>query len=139
MASLAAAPRLATDWVAMSERGGSDPLFWRRYEGAKQSFSQLSRREDVCGVALLDLAWSYSGGYTHLHHDVPLFEVRSPEAIRGVERHANYLVSRNLDAPRLAAYARERCWGRFCLYQRPGGCETAPGYDLNALLAERGE
>ena len=139
LASLAAAPRLSTEHMKLGPRDEHDALYWRRYEGAKRAFSTLSRRDDVCGVALLGLGWAFSGGYTVLHHDVPLIEARGSERIPAVEPHANYLVSRRVDAPRLGAYARERCWGPICLYRRPGGCEPAPGYDLNATLVERGE
>jgi hypothetical protein len=139
LASLAAAPRLSADRVAMSDRGMHDPLYWKRLEGAKRSFTALSRRDDVCGVALVNLGWAFSAGYNTLHHDVPIFELREPEEIPAARPHANYLVTRRVDAPRLDDYSREHCWGRICLYRRPGGCQPAPGYDLNARIAEKGE
>jgi len=139
LASLAAAPRLSTKHVVNGDRDRQDALYWRRYEGSKRSFTALSRRDDVCGVALLDLGWGFSAGFSYLHHDVPLFEVRNPDEIPTAQPHANYLVSRRVDAARLAAYSRERCWGRICLYRRPGGCQPSPGYDLNARIAERGQ
>jgi hypothetical protein len=119
--------------------GRQDVHYWGRYEGSKRSFTALSLRDDVCGVALLELGWAFSGGYTFLHHAVPLLELKKGDAISEIEPFANYLVSLNVDAPRLASYERERCWSGICLYRRPGACETKPGYDLNAELVERGE
>ena len=139
LASLAAVPHLSTQHVPRGDAGRQDTLYWRRYEGSKRSFTALSLRDDVCGVALLDLGWAYSGGYTYLHHDVPLFQLRDRADVSAVEPFANYLVSRRIDAPRLSGYTRERCWSWICLYRRPGPCEPKPGYDLNAWLAERGE
>jgi hypothetical protein len=139
LASLAAAPRLSTQHVPPRGGGGQDALLWRRYEGSKRSFTALSLRDDVCGVALLDLGWAFTGGYTYLHHAVPLFELRETSGVSVIEPFANYLVGLGVDAPRLASYEREQCWSGICLYRRPGACERKPGYDLNAQLAERGE
>jgi hypothetical protein len=137
LASLAAAPRLSTEHLVRGDRGGQDPLYWVRFEGSKRSFTALSLRKDVCGVALLGLGWAFTGGYTHLHHDVPLFELRKPEDPSAVEAHANYLLSRGFAQPRLGAFVRERCWGPICLHRRAGGCEPRPGYDVNRWIAER--
>ncbi len=137
-ASLAAAPLLTTRNVPPGG-GRHNPLYWLRYDGSKRSFTALSLRDDVCGVALLELGWGFSGGYTYLHHAVPLFEAQVPADVPAIEPFANYLVTLNFDAPRLAGYERERCWSGICLYRRPGACERKPGYDLNAKLAERGE
>ncbi|HEY8155274.1 MAG TPA: hypothetical protein VII72_14195 [Myxococcota bacterium] len=139
LASLAAAPRLSIRYVAIGHPSAESDLYWRLYPGVKPSFTALSQRDDVCGVALLDLGWAGSGGYTCLHHDVPLFELRGQGEIPAVQPHANYLVSRRGDTARLADYVRERCWSGLCVYRRPGACEPAPGYDLNARLAERDE
>ena len=139
LASLGAAARLSPEHVVAGHSVSHDALYWRRHEGSKRSFAALSQRDDVCGVALLGVGWAFSGGYTHLHRDVPLFVVRRPEGIAASMPHANYLVTHRLDAPRLEAYTRERCWGPICLYGRPGGCRRQPGYDLNASIAERGE
>jgi hypothetical protein len=138
LASFAAAPRLSTEHLVRGDRGSDDPLYWVRSEGSKRSFTQLSLRDDVCGVALFDLLWSSSGGYTYLHHDVPLVELDESDGPNAAEARANYLLTRKLDAPRLGAYARERCWGPICLYRRPGGCEPPAGYDLSDELEARG-
>jgi hypothetical protein len=137
LASLAVAPRLSTQHMVGADRGSEDPVYWRRYAGVPLSFDTLSRRADVCGVALLRLGFAFSGGYTHLHHDVPLFEIWRVQDVASWQPHANFLLARGVDAPRLEEYQREQCWGTLCLYRRPGGCEPRPGYDLNRELAAR--
>jgi len=138
LVSLAVAPRLSTEHVLGHPANRSDALHWRRYEGSKRSFATLSQRDEVCGVGLLGLGWAFSAGYTWLHRDVPIFALEGSETISTVLPHANYLVTRRIDDAQLGAFVRERCWGRICLYRREGSCLPAPGYDLNAWIAERG-
>jgi hypothetical protein len=136
LASLSVVPRFAPRSAVGGDRLSPDTLYWHRYESSKLSFRELSLRTDVCGVALVGLHWAWSGGYTYLHHEVPLFRVKRGEAIAPVAEHANYLVAGGSEPAPPGPYTKERCWqDGGCLYRRPGGCVAKAGYALERELA----
>jgi hypothetical protein len=53
-------------------------LNWFRDSGAFPVVDQLSRDSTLCGVGLYHIGWGDSGGYTHLHQNVPIVWLFGP-------------------------------------------------------------
>ena len=45
---------------------------WTHSSGGLIAMDRLSQDPSVCGVGLYKLSWIYSGGYSHLHRNVPI-------------------------------------------------------------------
>lgn len=112
------------------------------------AFNRLRTDSGLCGVALYDMRWIRSGGYSYLHQDVPLYALNlfpSPAAM--LSRHqdeVNAIVAPPSSASRLPrSYAMDQCYGTsplspedtICIFRRPGPCgETTKDVTINAAL-----
>ncbi len=78
------------------------------------------RRPDLCGLRVDAVHLAWTGGYTYLHRDVPLYHQGQPSVESG---HFNYAIVRDAAAP---SVARE---GSLALVKiRSGPCATDPDY-----------
>lgn len=116
---------------------------WQRDETGLRAMSALSVRNDVCGVMLYRKPWMGTGGYTYLHHDVPLYWLPNTVAeddFASLTPAANYIVAGAPLAQQgsYSPYTVERCWSETCLYRRPGECAPAQGRSINEELERRG-
>jgi hypothetical protein len=118
---------------------GLVPPSWEfdRLRGGLTALDELSREPQVCGVGLVGVRWYNTGGYSHLHKRVALYELYPDELKQAASRVDAALAwqGRELAAP----YQKTGCWGSICLWQRPGGCTVDPSYDINDRLRVAGE
>ncbi|MEG3438618.1 hypothetical protein V0288_15910 [Pannus brasiliensis CCIBt3594] len=111
---------------------------WQTHGGQLQAYQYLSTEKDLCGVGVRGIAWQYTGGYAHLHQDVPIYFVKDDREIGELKSHFNYLVF-NQETPDLEGYRLEKCFGGACVYKRPSPCTVNPDYHINKYLQEKGE
>jgi hypothetical protein len=104
------------------------------------AFDRLSREPGLCGVGIYDRIWWESGGYAHLHRDVPIVQVGSAEELARAAPHFNALIAPR-DSPGVPpGFTQLQCWKGVCLLERGGTC-TAPKADeeLNGYLRKIGQ
>lgn len=108
---------------------------WYRTRWGDGAFDRLSHEPAVCGVGIYRAMWWESGGYTHLHRDVPIIPVESAAQFAQDAPSINALIAPAASPSLPARFVKSQCWQGVCLYERPGTC-TSPAADeeLNAYL-----
>lgn len=115
--------------------GFARTMHWDKSSGGLIALNKLSRDPSVCGVGFLVLPWTLTGGYTHLHRDVPLILVNRNAPLVGQMLNFNALVSLGPRDNLPMGFTSEGCWNGVCLYRRPGPCLTSPPvYEVNKML-----
>lgn len=110
-------------------------MHWDKSSGGLIALDKLSRDPTVCGVGLLVLPWTLSGGYFHLHRDVPILLVNRGAPLVGQMLNFNALVSLGPRDDLPMGFKLDDCWNGVCLYRRPGPCLTSPPvYEVNKML-----
>ncbi len=110
--------------------------FWPGTADAIRLFDLLARDSSVCGIELVDVPWVNTGGYTHLHRDIPIGV--SKQMIPLIDASNNVLLTTRAHLSAIdASYALLACsggaWG-VCAYKRPGRC-WSDGDGINGYLA----
>lgn len=105
--------------------------------GGSRAMMTIAHRPDICGIFLdYNVTWGRSGGYAHLHRDIPIYDVYvsrwTTEEMRANAPAFNAVITRADISQILAGYHQDRCfydgWPEvLCLYSRPGTCERQPG------------
>ncbi len=110
-------------------------MHWDKSSGGLIALDRLSRDPSLCGVGLLTIPWTLTGGYAHLHRDVPFIVVNRHVPPETQSLNFNALLSLG-SVNRLAmGFEPEGCWNGVCLYRRPGPCISSPPVDeLNQML-----
>jgi GPI mannosyltransferase 3 len=128
-------------WASISgiQAHRSQTINWDKYSGYLQTFQKLSTEKTVCGVGLWEHPWFFSGGYTHLHQDVPLFTIYKKKDFEQFHNNFNYLVAKSYSLLPDPNYVRQECSGKVCSYKRPGSCTQINGYHINKVLQQKGE
>ena len=113
---------------------------WYKTRWGDGAFDRLSREPAVCGVGIYRAIWWQSGGYTHLHRDVPIIPLESAAQLAKDSPAINALIA-PVDSPGLPpGFGQSNCWQGVCLYERPGACTAAPAdEELNAYLRKIGQ
>lgn len=122
---------------------GPPQWHWKLHRGGLLAMKELGESPDVCGVALMGFFGIQpytTGGYTYLHRDIPIFELRGPAEIARITPFVNSLVvpSRGSTMDRIGDFVRADCIEEVCLYRRSGSCQVMPGYSYNAVLIKAG-
>ncbi len=116
----------------------SEHTNWTSFSGTLRAFQDLAVEETLCGLGISD--WAWSGGYTYLHQNVPIFVFdRDDINIEPITPNFNYFLASKPIPPIQTTYELQKCWDRTCLYKRSGSCVKRSGYHINKLLQERGE
>jgi hypothetical protein len=108
---------------------------WTAFGDELRAARDLATRGDVLGVAFLGVPWQYSGGYTWLHHDVPLFFVDHPATPAPAWPHVNYAVANGSRSP--PGFVEVARYGEVRVLRRPGDVVGRPGYDVDDVLQGR--
>ena len=95
---------------------------WDKSSGGLIAFDRLSRDPDLCGVGVYKLPWTLTGGYVHLHRDVPFVLVNRGTPLDRQMLNFNALVSLGAMNDLPMGFTEEGCWNGVCLYRRPGPC-----------------
>ena len=107
--------------------------------GPSYAFDRLSRDPAPCGVALYRFGWFQSGGYTHLHRNVPLFWISSSDILAQRTATYNAIVAPAQSSSLPPAFKQLQCSHGFCLYFRNGACQPPRREDtLNGYLEDSG-
>lgn len=112
---------------------------WSAFGDGLQAMRDLSQRDDVRGVAVTGIEWQYCGGYTWLHHAVPLYFVDLPETPKPVWPHVNYLLAKGQAQPDPEGFVEVARHGTVRVLRRDGDVVVRPGYDINQVLVARKE
>jgi len=108
---------------------------WYRTRWGDGAFDRLSREPGVCGVGIYRAIWWESGGFAHLHRDVPIIPLESAAQLANDAPSINALIAPAASPALPSGFVQSQCWQGVCLFERPGAC-TAPAADeeLNAYL-----
>ena len=99
-----------------------------RGQGTVLAASFVSHRSDVCGIGLFGFAgedWGVYGGYTYLHHPVPMYWPKDETELASRAPAFNILLSTDAPPPALG-FNEDKCFDGICVWHRPGGCSPAP-------------
>lgn len=119
----------------MISLGFAHAMHWNKSSGGLVVFDKLSQDPSVCGVGLLALPWSLTGGYSHLHREVPILLVNRRAPLERQMLNFNALVSSGESDNLPMGFQREGCWNGVCLFRRPGPCLTSPPVnEVNEML-----
>jgi hypothetical protein len=100
---------------------------WSRDSGGLVAFDHLSQDATLCGLGLYRTYWADTGGYTHLHKNVPIVLLQQASEIEEDSQSFNALITYgNLTGPK-DGFELAECWNDVCLYRRPGPCTPPHG------------
>jgi phosphatidylinositol glycan class B len=107
---------------------GDEPV-WHANEDYFRATFDAGAAPDLCGLSYTDSARAWTGGYTYLHRNVPIFFDTDPRNLAA----ANYVVGEGtLHLP--AAWRKVSVHGKYALFHRDGECgPTPPGWNLDVL------
>jgi hypothetical protein len=100
----------------------NEQLNWTDRQGHLLAYRYLSTR-DICGLGRVEFWHLDTGGYSHLHHDVPIPWARDAEAARSLRSKFDAFVVNGWDRESFAGFERDRCFLDTCVYLRDGDCE----------------
>lgn len=110
-----------------------------RAPGAVLAFDTLSREDHLCGVMLYRVDWWQTGGYAHLHRNVPTILIWDKNRLSQELNSANAVVMPSLEERLPSPFTIKKCWNGVCLWQRPGVCAKPAIEDtLNEILKATG-
>ena len=118
------------------------PLFpsWKKQSGNLIALRQLSKDETLCGVALLNIDWADSGGYTYLHRNVPLYLLPADTDLKASGASFNAIVTPDTLPGGVDGFERSDCRDGVCVYKREGTCtESSSTFEINEVLRRKGQ
>jgi GPI mannosyltransferase 3 len=120
-------------WSTTSAALAVSPDFydnWFELRESIKSFYFLNTRDDMCGLLLYDTGWWDTGGYAHLHRNVPIYDNEHDDFdIAKVTPLANYVAVPEGSVEELPKqYKMVRCFtkvdkSKACIFSRPGSCK----------------
>src|SRR5437763_2830042 len=91
--------------------------------------SFAARLPALCGLGLYGSTpgfdWTVYGGYTYLHHPVPMYSPRNAVDLAATAPAFDTLLYTAAPPPELG-FATLACFGQTCVARRPGGCVPPP-------------
>jgi phosphatidylinositol glycan class B len=106
---------------------------------------RLAHQDDLCGVLFYNHDWAATGGYAHLHRDVPMFALADDQdtARQSTNAFNAIILTREFLDDFAPQFALQGCSGDedddVCIMKREGGCTRAPDLEVNAMLRRLGE
>ena len=101
---------------------------------------RLSQDSSVCVVGLYKFSWIYSGGYSHLHHNVLMVLILRDAELEDQAPSFNALVTDGTFTDQKMGFKSAGCWNGVCLYRRAGSCIVSSKYnEVNKVLREAGK
>jgi hypothetical protein len=119
-------------WLASSLALAVAPTMRPEWTRGRAGIELMSRagREARCGVGLL-VAWSWTGGYSSLHRNLPLYLLDWDRDRWNTEAFDAWILPQGVLDPRSAGYRLVQCDVQsaagaeaLCLWIRSGGCDA---------------
>jgi GPI mannosyltransferase 3 len=121
-------------WCTASVALAISPPFlrnWKRSRELVQAYYFLHSRTDMCGLFLYDTGWWDSGGYAHLHRNVPIYDNEETEfeSQEGIPL-ANYVIAPGNELDEFEKYKKVKCFEKkkgasICILRRRGTCAVS--------------
>jgi hypothetical protein len=109
---------------------------WRQSSGGLIAMDRLSLDPSLCGVGVSPHLLLQTGGYAHLHQNVPIILIASNIPLEDQAPSFNALLTYN----RKIGFSSAGCWNGVCLYRRAGSCVvSSQAQDVNNALRESGQ
>jgi phosphatidylinositol glycan class B len=119
-------------WITTSLVLAVSPSYsenWRSSQENIRAFYYLYQQKDLCGLILHRNDWWDTGGYAHLHRNVPMYATENYNfEIKKVSQLGNYVLAPENSVHEVPdQYGIVQCFGedetsRTCLLKRPGSC-----------------
>jgi hypothetical protein len=112
-----------------------DITHWTKHRATLLAFEYISQQKDVCGIGVAGIHWSFSGGYSYLHQNVPVYFIedqllKNENEFGSLSLYFNYLILYSLEVPK-SGYQLIKCYDKMCIYKRPFICLSNPDYHIN--------
>ncbi|HEY6258936.1 MAG TPA: hypothetical protein VIY51_24430 [Xanthobacteraceae bacterium] len=135
-------------WLATSATLAAAPGFsdeWYEARDLIEAELKLAHAADLCGVLFYNHDWASTGGYAHLHRDVPILALENDqETARQSTAAFNAIVLTRASLDDFTPqFTLQQCSGDadddVCIMKREGDCTRAPDLEVNAMLRRIGE
>jgi hypothetical protein len=135
-------------WVGTSAALAFAPGFkdeWFEAGDVVAASFRLAQEPDLCGVLFYNHDWAATGGYAHLHRDVPIYALADDQdsAQESTPAFNAIILTRASLADFMAQYQLQDCSGEedddVCIMKREGACTPAPDLEVNAMLRRLGQ
>jgi len=135
-------------WCTASAALALSPPFlrnWKRSRELVQAYYFLHTQKDMCGLLTYDTGWWDSGGYAHLHRNIPIYDNLTADfETEDVTPLANYVLVRDSSLGEFGSkYKKVRCFkmkkDSLCVLKRRGACKLRPKIVPLALQRRLGE
>jgi GPI mannosyltransferase 3 len=106
---------------------------------------KLAHQDDLCGVLFYNHDWAATGGYAHLHRNVPMFALADDQdtARQSTGAFNTIVLTHEFIDDFAPQYTLVECSGEedddVCIMKREGDCTRAPDLEINAMLRRLGE
>jgi hypothetical protein len=106
---------------------------------------KLARQADLCGVLFYNHDWAQTGGYAHLHRDVPIYALADDQdsARESTSAFNAIVLTRESLDDFTPQFTLQECSGDddddVCIMRRDGDCTPAPDLEVNAMLRRTGQ
>jgi hypothetical protein len=113
--------------------------YWAKDSGAIIAFDRLSQDSELCGLGIYAVPWFNTGGYAHLHRNVPIIPVLNASGLAEDTSAFNALVAPTGISNVPAGFNLDGCWNGICLHRRLGACTVLlPEDEVNEFLRRTG-
>ncbi len=136
-------------WVGTSVTLAFAPGFkdeWFEARDLIEASFKLAHQPDLCGLLFYNDDWPSTGGYTHLHRNVPIYALEDDQdtARQSTDAFNAIILSRESLDDFTPQYTLQECSGTgddddVCIMKREGACTRAPDLEVNAMLLRTGE
>jgi hypothetical protein len=135
-------------WVGTSVTLAFAPGFkdeWLEAGDLIEASFRLAHEPDLCGVLFYNHDWASTGGYAHLHRNVPMFALEDDQdtARQSTAAFNAIILTRASLDDFTPQYTLRECNGDadddVCIMKREGACARAPDLEVNAMLRRLGE
>jgi phosphatidylinositol glycan class B len=121
----------AAAWLlAMASMGWSDSYraFWTMDTNRVLAFREIGKDPAACGIALVNMRWYHTPGYSGIGRDIPIYEIREDKDRERLLGAANFVVAGTKAPPPPAPFVPWREYTRPAelAYRRDGPCVPAP-------------
>jgi hypothetical protein len=137
-------------WIGTSAALAFAPGFrdgWFEARDLIEASFTLAHDPDLCGLLFYNDDWASTGGYAHLHRNVPIYALADDQdtARDATEAFNRIILSRAALEDFMDDYTLVGCSGpeddqdATCIMKREGDCKPMPNLQVNEMLRRTGE